>query len=241
MIVGGQTVASTTIWPPTSHVRLLERADPVRAAAEQAYLKSQQDFLGVSVPEGRAVVEEALVVVGPLDHDHLLAVVEDLWAGPVFESRRAAVEVMIQRPSVLDVADLEALEGLIRTAGTWALVDPLAGSVVGRIVASAGDAATSATLDRWSVDESFWVRRSSMLALLLALKGDEPLADRPAWHRFCRYADTMMAEREFFIRKAIGWVLRDVAKRHPDEVRAWVEPRLDNMSGVTRREATKYL
>ena len=51
----------------------------------------------------------------------------------------------------------------------------------------------------------------------------------------------MLGEREFFIRKAIGWVLRDTSKRRPELVRAWVEPRLEQMSGVTRREAVKYL
>ena len=51
----------------------------------------------------------------------------------------------------------------------------------------------------------------------------------------------MLNEREFFIRKAIGWVLREVSKSHPNVVRAWVEPRLGQMSGVTRREALKYL
>ena len=59
--------------------------------------------------------------------------------------------------------------------------------------------------------------------------------------RFARYADMMLAEREFFIRKAIGWVLRDTGRRRPDLVAAWLEPRAGQASGVTLREAVKPL
>jgi 3-methyladenine DNA glycosylase AlkD len=59
--------------------------------------------------------------------------------------------------------------------------------------------------------------------------------------RFGRYADAMLDEREPFIGKAIGWVLRDTAKRRPDRVFAWLLPRVGRASGVTRREALKPL
>ncbi|MEA2447730.1 MAG: hypothetical protein QOK47_1367, partial [Actinomycetota bacterium] len=58
---------------------------------------------------------------------------------------------------------------------------------------------------------------------------------------FARNADLMLEEKEFFIRKAIGWVLREMSKRRPEEVRDWIEPRADRASGVTLREARKYL
>jgi 3-methyladenine DNA glycosylase AlkD len=51
----------------------------------------------------------------------------------------------------------------------------------------------------------------------------------------------MLDEKEFFIRKAIGWVLREAGKTRPDEVYEWLAPRVDRASGVTLREAVKYL
>jgi 3-methyladenine DNA glycosylase AlkD len=75
-----------------------------------------------------------------------------------------------------------------------------------------------------------------MLALLIPLRrggGD--------FDRFARYADAMLEEKEFFIRKAIGWVLRDTARRRPDLVAAWLGPRIHRASGVTVREAVKPL
>jgi 3-methyladenine DNA glycosylase AlkD len=61
------------------------------------------------------------------------------------------------------------------------------------------------------------------------------------WDRFSRYADAMLDEKEFFIRKAIGWVLRDTGRRRPEIVAAWLEPRIEHASGVTVREAVKPL
>ncbi len=51
----------------------------------------------------------------------------------------------------------------------------------------------------------------------------------------------MLEEREFFIRKAIGWILRDTGRRRPDLVYEWLLPRAPRASGVTIREAVKYL
>ena len=75
-----------------------------------------------------------------------------------------------------------------------------------------------------------------MLALLIPLRQGEGDFDR-----FGRYADGMLEEKEFFIRKAIGWVLREVSKKRPELVFDWIAPRTDRASGVTMREAVKYL
>ena len=61
------------------------------------------------------------------------------------------------------------------------------------------------------------------------------------WDEFAEYADAMLDEEEFFIRKAIGWVLREVSKHSPDLVFEWMQPRVAMASSVTFREATKYL
>jgi 3-methyladenine DNA glycosylase AlkD len=79
------------------------------------------------------------------------------------------------------------------------------------------------------------VRRSALLAQI------KPLREGASFHRFGRYADAMLDEKEFFIRKAIGWVLREAGKTRPDDVYEWLAPRADRASGVTMREAVKYL
>ena len=59
--------------------------------------------------------------------------------------------------------------------------------------------------------------------------------------RFSGYADQMLAEKEFFIRKAIGWILRETAKKRPALVAGWLAPRIQKVSGVTLRQALKPL
>ena len=173
-----------------------------------------------------------------LSRDEVVGLVDALWADPVHERRMAAVEVLEMYGNLLGPPDLAVVERLVRDSLTWALVDGLAASVAGRIVDTAGtsDPVVAAALDRWAADGDFWVRRSSLLALMPGLRRGEGDFDR-----FGRYADQMLEEREFFIRKAIGWVLRETAKRRPDLVRDWVEVRVDRMAGLTLREATKYL
>ena len=208
--------------------------DTRRAAAEKRYLKSEMTHLGVGVPRLRAIVKAFLREHPEMDRTDLLAIAGDLWSKTVFEQRMAAVEILVLKRDLLRSSDLRAVERLIRDSGTWALVDTLASTLAGGLVERFP--ALTATLDRWARDDAFWIRRSALLALLVPLRRGEG-----DFKRFGRYADAMLDEREFFIRKAIGWVLRETSKKRPDIVYAWLEPRAARASGVTVREAVKYL
>jgi 3-methyladenine DNA glycosylase AlkD len=206
-----------------------------RATKEKAYLKSELVHLGVPMPTmRRAVVGIAREIRAELTHDALIRTVEALWRRGVFELRAAAVELLIRRGDLLDRADVPLIERLIRESKTWALVDAIAPAVMGGLIGA--EPALARTLDRWAADDDFWVRRAAMLALLLPLRRGEG-----DFARFGRYADAMLDEKEFFIRKAIGWILRETSKREPALVFAWLEPRAHRASGVTMREAVKYL
>lgn len=213
--------------------RLRAVANPVRAAGEKRYLKSELDFLGATVWQIRTAVKE---ISGDQDigHDDVVGLVEVLWASPVFERRMASVFLLDRFADRLGVADLPLIERLVRESLTWALVDGLAGDVLGALVSADPERVTPA-LDRWATDDDFWIRRASLLAEL------RPIRQGAMLQRFLRRADPMLEEREFFIRKAIGWVLREASKKRPDEVGGWIAPRTHRASGVTMREAVKYL
>lgn len=213
----------------------LERAgDPERAAQEKKYLKSSLDHLGVGVPGIRKVVVAYMRAHPDLGRHELLALAQALWKRPVHECRTAAVELLEQGVALLGPADIEIVERFVRQSGTWALVDGLAASVAGPLVEKHPE--LTQTLDRWARDPDFWIRRSALLALLLPLRRGEG-----DFTRFAAYADTMLEEREFFIRKAIGWVLRETGKKRPDLVYRWLLPRARRASGLTVREAVKHL
>jgi 3-methyladenine DNA glycosylase AlkD len=215
--------------------RLADLGTPERADKERAYLKSELHHLGVTVPASRKAVLELLDEHPGLGRQGVLGLVEALWSEPVHERRMAAVEVLEARSELVQPADLPLLERLFRESRTWALVDGLAASVLGSLRERSPEE-LEPTLEAWSQDPDLWVRRASLLAYLVALR-----SGRGDFEAFVRKADRMLEEREFFIRKAIGWVLRETGRRRPGLVAAWLEPRLPRAAGLTIREAVKHL
>ena len=224
------TNVSAAVGELESSIR--EVGTPERAESEKRYLKSDLTFLGATVWQTRAVVK-GFAKSNALDHGTLIALVTALWDAPIFERRMAAVQLLDLHPRLVGVADVPLVERLIRESKTWALVDYLAGDIVSGLRFE--DPSVEPILDRWAADPDFWVRRSSLLAELKPLKKGADLGP------FLRRADVMLDEKEFFIRKAIGWVLREVAKKRPTEVVAWLAPRTGRASGVTMREAVRYV
>jgi 3-methyladenine DNA glycosylase AlkD len=209
-----------------------ELGTPERAVKEKAYLKSDLTHLGATVPQVRRAVRALVAATADLDHDGVVEIVEQLWGRPVHECRAAAVELLEARGDVLGPDDLPLLERMLRESRTWALVDNLAASVVGSLVERRPEA--GATLDRWAEDDDVWLRRSALLALLVPLRRGDGDADR-----FFRYADALLEDRSFWVRKAIGWVLRDTARGRPQLVADWLLPRASRAAGLTVREAVK--
>ncbi|MFG2002640.1 DNA alkylation repair protein [Spirillospora sp. NPDC048911] len=217
---------------------LRAQADPVRSESERRYLKS--DFAHIGVPMGplRKIAVSALrTKPGRAD---LLALAEALWTTtesgrPVHETRMAAIEILVRRVALLEPDDLAFAERLVRDSASWVYVDHLAEKVVGGLVLR--DPESAAVLDRWVGDPDFWIRRTAMLALLAGVR-----AGAPDLARISAYGDALIGEREFFIRKALGWVLRELTKKgHADWVRDWVAARTGTISGVAIREAVRHL
>jgi 3-methyladenine DNA glycosylase AlkD len=213
---------------------LLTQADSERARQAKRYLKSDLDFLGVSVPDIRSAVTGTARSGPDPGRAGALAWARTLWREPVHERRTAAIEVLRRYTRSLEPADLALVEAWIREAHGWAYVDPLAGDIAGPIALRYPEAWPQ--VDAWATDADFWVRRSALLTLLAGIRKGQP--DR---ERFERYATPMLAEKEFFVSKAIGWVLRETAKKDPAYVTAWTHEHLSQMSGVTFREAVRRL
>jgi 3-methyladenine DNA glycosylase AlkD len=213
---------------------LRARGAPGRAEHERAYLKSELTHYGTSVPAIRSVAKAVASQHPGLGHDDLVMLVDALWAASVHERRMAAVELLGIYHDRLRGEDMILLERLLRGSGTWALVDPLAASVIGPLAERHPE--VGVVLDRWARDQDFWIRRAALLALLAGLRRGEG-----DFERLSRYADAMLDDKEFFVRKAIGWVLRETAKKQPNLVYTWLLPRATRVSGVTIREAIKPL
>lgn len=218
------------------------KGTPQRAANEKRYLKSDLDFLGAPMPVIKDVARRFKKARPKLSRAESTALVRALWSTRTHELHAVAIELMLAYRRGLLPADMDLVEHMLRTSYTWAYVDAIAGHLVSDLVAKHPD--LNGTLDRWAADPDFWLRRSALLAL------DRPLRTGEGdWPRFVRYADIMLDEKEFFIRKAIGWVLREVSKKRPDLVGEYLSgtrikgepPRAVVASGLTFKEATRQM
>ena len=233
-IAWGETEVNSAVERIDADLR--EAGTPKRAEWDKSYLKSPLELMhyGVSVPELHKQVKAFIKAYPGLHVEDFIALVEALWQRPLHDSRAFAILLLGQRKVELRPEHIGLVEWMVRDSHTWAYVDGLAASIAGSLVEQYPE--LNMVLDRWALDDNFWIRRSTLLALLHPLRRGEGDFDR-----FCRYADGMLDEKEFFIRKAIGWVLRDTSKRRPEPVRAYLESRLNTVSGLTLREGARHL
>jgi 3-methyladenine DNA glycosylase AlkD len=214
--------------------RYREAGSPAHSAGTKAYLKSDLRFYGASMPDIRRAANDFEREHRALSHAELRKIVDALWATDVFELRSAGIALLSRYDALLVERDLPWLLGFVRRSKTWAHVDWLAADVIGGVV---GESRTAlARLPAWARSDNFWVRRTALLAQLRPLSheaGDFPL--------FARLAAPMLEEREFFIRKAIGWILREVSKKRPALTFAFLREHRARVSGLTLSEGAKYL
>ena len=220
----------------TGHYRRL--GTPERASAERAYLKSPLRFHGVTVPDVRRQAADLVRRGMPelAERRRLLALARAFLATDFHDLHSTAIALLEKRQDLLLERDLEWLKRVVRRSANWAHVDWLATKVVGPIVARATAATRRRTLRSWARDPDFWVRRSALLAQLDELRaggGDFPL--------FAALAAPMLPDKEFFIRKAIGWVLREVGKRRPQLTYEFLRQHRSQVSGLTLREGSRRL
>ncbi len=204
--------------------------DAKRAAGMRAYMRERFEYLGVKTPERRAAIAAILRAFGPADAAELRKAAEGLWEMHEREYQYVAADLLARYHAVLSLADLPWLLALAQQKSWWDTVDSLV-KVVGKIVCRSGAAGRRA-MDRAVRAENFWVRRIAMLHQL-GLREETDTA------RLFRYADMLAPEKEFFIRKAIGWALRDYAWHDWRAVEKFLKSTSAPLSGLTVREASK--
>jgi 3-methyladenine DNA glycosylase AlkD len=222
---------------PPIEAALRAQADAHQAVPMKAYMLDQFEFLGIRAGPRREAIKEALQTLPKFagTADELLALAHALWQLPEREFRYAAIDWLAKHHKRLDVSALPRILQLVQTDPWWDTVDGLAG-VVGDIVlrAKASQPSVQEHMDVCLTHPHLWVRRVAMLHQL-GWRGQTDQA------RLFRYALTLAHETDFFIRKAIGWALRDHARTQPEAVRTFLIEHASQLSGLTRREAGKHL
>jgi 3-methyladenine DNA glycosylase AlkD len=210
---------------------LQAQADPERAVTMAAYMKDQFAFYGVQADRRRAVQRSVFARWSP-GADELMAVAAACWARDERELQYGACDLLRHHVGRLGARHLPAVGRLIATKSWWDTVDALAAHVVGPLVAVHPD--LEAELDRWLTSGDLWLERAAILHQL----GYGDSTDEDRLFRACL---AHASSTEFFHRKAIGWALRQYARVAPAAVAAFVAAHDEELSALSKREATRHL
>lgn len=209
---------------------LHEVADPQRAPAMAAYMKSTMPFLGVRRPQVRRVVKEAAQDEAPASAADLADAARQLWDQAAAREERYAAQDLLGLRAARGRKELMPLhEHMAVTGAWWDHVDEV-GHRVGEVLDEHPEVAS--VVRRWSHDPDLWLRRLAILSQL-------GRRDRVDLRLLADVVEPNLADSEFFIRKAVGWALREAAYRHPDWVREFAATH--ELSPLSRREALKHL
>ncbi len=210
--------------------------DPARAAGQQAYMRSALPFHGVTAAGVREVLRPLLAEAAPVAREDWEATVRLLWDGATHrEERYAAIGVARHRTARpwRDPASLPLWRHLVVTGAWWDLVDDVATHLVGEVLARHREAATP-VVRRWASDPDPWLRRTAVLAQV----GHRDATDTAL---LAHAVEANLDDGSSWLRKAIGWALRDLARTDPAWVREHVAGWGGRLSPLSRREALKHL
>jgi 3-methyladenine DNA glycosylase AlkD len=210
-------------------------ADPAKAPGMQAYMKSTMPYYGINSPQVKAICARVFVEHPFPSCLEWRDAILDLWRGALYREERYAAMRLIalkRHRECVTPALMPMLEEMIVTGAWWDYVDEIA-HVVGDLLRSHRKE-MGPIMRAWSKDPNLWKRRVSIICQI-SFKRETDLE--------LLYANIgpNLADRDFFIRKAIGWALRAYAWTDPKEIARYVREHEDELSGLSRREALKNM
>jgi 3-methyladenine DNA glycosylase AlkD len=212
-----------------------KRADRERAAAMQAYMKSAMPYYGLSLPQVREVCKEVFSERELNSCTDWQEAILELWRGARRREERYAALYLLRLKRHRECVTprlMPMIEEMIESGAWWDLVDELV-HTIGELL-RAHPKEMKSVMRAWSTDPNMWKRRVSIICQL-SFKRETDLE--------LLYANIgpNLKDREFFVRKAIGWALRQYAHTDPKEVARYVLAHEAELSGLSRREALKNL
>jgi 3-methyladenine DNA glycosylase AlkD len=211
--------------------------NPERAEMSVRYMKtSQLTFWGCALPEIRSTAKKHAKGIAL---ENLLPLMESLWRFQIFEPRMSAVQIMeiYSKKGVIDVA-LEMISRWIDDIDTWSLTDPLCIVCLGTLIMR-NSKKIERVLKSWRKSENFWRRRATILPYVHLSK--KTFYKKEYLEGILKAMKPHLTDREFFVGKAVGWVLRELSKREPEAVRVFIDEHRDLATKLVIREGSKKL
>lgn len=218
-------------WIAPLHATFKHHANAENAAAMSAYMKDRFPFFGIKAPQRRELVKEHSALYGAPALDELPAIARSAFALPQRELHQVAVDLLMKHAKRLGPADLPLVEELITTKSWWDSVDGLAIHVAG-VILKKHPKEIAKWNKRWIGSSDMWLNRT---AILFQARWKEDTDQALLFANIDRH----VGHKDFFIRKAIGWSLRELGATDPEAVSAFVRSR--KLSPLSEREAMKHL
>lgn len=226
----------TALSPEAALAALEAEADPERAAAEAAYHKTSRRVLGLPVPR---ITELAKAWREGLTLDDRIALADALWKMDIHDTRVAAAKLLVQARIRPDEGVWRLIAGWVPQFDGWALADHASDAGARRLVA---DPSRLDEVEVWTTSAHLWTRRAALVMTLPWAKLNHPgPADLAIRERVLGWAAGYVADRDWFIQKAVAWWLRDLSKHDPARTAAFLAEHGPRMKAFARKEAGKYL
>ncbi|MCK6265853.1 DNA alkylation repair protein [Vibrio sp. ZSDE26] len=218
-------------WIKRTQAALVPLANAENAQFMKSYLRDQFEFYGIQSGPRRAALKALFSKDEVPSIEELPEIIDELWAMPEREFQLVAVDLLIKLKKQLPVSMLPDLERWITTHSWWDTVDMLATHIASSFFLRYPQE-TSEYIERWRHSENIWLRRT---ALLYQLKFKQ---DTDTELLFALIKENQ-EDKEFFIQKAIGWVLREYSKTDANAVIDFINTQ--NIQGLAQREGLKWL
>jgi len=212
---------------------LRERANPDKAVGMQAYMKTEMPFYGVQKPGRTEVLRHLRSEFAPGDRGEYETLVIALWELPHREEKYLAQGVAVEFKEFIVPDSLPIYRRFVVEGAWWDFVDETATHMIRELVLNYPSEVWP-VVDSWNDHEDMWLRRTSIICQI----GTKERTDADRLFRFC---ERRMHEQQFFIRKAIGWALREYARTDPGAVARFASEHREDLSGLSFREATKHI
>ncbi|MEZ5083758.1 MAG: DNA alkylation repair protein [Bacteroidales bacterium] len=204
-----------------------------RVVAMKKYMKGQFDYFGIPSPKRKEIVSEFYKKKGKPSEDMLEEVVKSCWDQPQREFQYFAMELLQKFNKNAEICRVDLYEYLILSKSWWDTIDFIAANLVGPHFKKFPDSIVPYT-EKWMDSGNVWLQRTAILFQLKYKKNtDLELLDK--------YINQLSGSKEFFINKAIGWILREYSKTDARWVKNYVAENESILANLSKREALKWL
>ena len=225
------TMKFTNPYVKGLHKALYQHRNLENAVAMKQYMRNQFDFFGIKMDERRLICKNYMAKQEPPEGKELRDIIRELWALPERDFQYFAVELLIKSKKQWDEKDIILFEYLLVQKSWWDTVDFLANQVVGPWFLKFPEHIKPVT-GRWNKSENIWLQRMSVLFQLKYKKQTD-------LKLLYKYIINLSGSDEFFVQKAIGWILREYSKTDPAEVKKFLN--MNQLKPLSVREAKKVM